>query len=1281
MATDTLPEPPVTKRKAPPAELVIDRQLRRTQFQVRIVDIIGSLVVWVAAVLTALFLLAVCDHWIVSIGEVGRWLALVSLVLGSVYYFAVHLGPLLWRRINSAYAAKVIEDAEPSLKNSLLNFLLLRGNPAGVPEVVVDALRDRAASDLTHTPVEQAVDRAPLIRLGYILCGVMVVFAAYKLLSPKDPFRTVARVLAPWAEIARPSRVQIAKVEPGDKEVYQGQMVTVTAEVRGQRSSDPVEVVYSTADGQTLNAAATMNHVAGMEYSLQLPPGTGDGGMQQDIVYRVKAGDAESLEYRLHVLPSPRIEVERIELEFPRYTNRQPQTIMRQGDIRAVEGTRVAIHAKANQEIASAYIEFDPTPNAPTRRDNVLAMQVDGMSATAEFPLERLRDGAARHTSYQIRLVNRDNLQNDRPTIHRIEALADLPPEIEVLAPMERRVELPADRTLKFELRGRDPDFGLCKIALELSRGEQSLDPATLFQLSGGQLGNTKVDYVVSPQKLGLQPGDDLLLVGVAEDNRHDAAGQPAANVSRTDRYVIHITAPEARQEKPLEKPMADERTDEGTEEETPMPKKPGEREKPQSKPGEKPKSKPNETGDKPEEDTPKESKPEEKNGNKGNKGNAGSSKKEQKKPGESPKEKSEGGEGEKNEKKPQTGGEGGGNSEEQQEGGQEEERSAESEGTSGGETQGNKSKGSRPGNKSTGGASGDDPSDEGSSESEATEEGSDSAGGANSSKGGNKKNTSRKPSTGGEPGENTGSDSADPGESTGADSTDKNGTGQSRALDSEAIERINKELEKNPELRNKLEGENKADGGNKTGNENTGNNNTGAKTGAEPGEKPQQKPGEKPRPKPGEKPEGEPGANAGENPQQSPGNQDTGAENNNSAGQPKPGEQASGGKPKSQPGKSEQPMPGEKPMKPEEGEGDSATGEQNSDQGTNSGSNKTPSPMTGGGKKPDENTTSKKPSQGEQGTAGSGEKPEKPNPAGQPQERPMGRQKTPKPDGGEKNSGEASASPSSKKESDSTGGTSGDQAGGGEQGPGQSAKQEGNDAPGSSSSADEGAGKSQEEGNGETGEKGGKGPKSERPTGQTGNDEGPGSAKKPGEKGTQPDGSKSGEGAGDKTGSPMNVQRDPTKGRPSGDAVRGGGKPSEGDPVEGGPRKDVADTEAENLEFAKKSTDLALQYLKDQKDNPDPEMLKKLGWTKDDLSAFLKRWEDLKSSAKEGGEAKEELNDAYRSLGLRPAGDKRRSAGAGDDAVRGNRDAGARSEPPPGYAEQFKAFRKGAGK
>ena len=52
---------------------------------------------------------------------------------------------------------------------------------------------------------------------------------------------------------------------------------------------------------------------------------------------------------------------------------------------------------------------------------------------------------------------------------------------------------------------------------------------------------------------------------------------------------------------------------------------------------------------------------------------------------------------------------------------------------------------------------------------------------------------------------------------------------------------------------------------------------------------------------------------------------------------------------------------------------------------------------------------------------------------------------------------------------------------------------------------------------------------------------------------------------------------------------------------------------------------------------------------------------------------------ESLRSLGLRPSRDKKRTGGGTSDNMRGNRDAGNRSSPPPQYREQFDAFRKGA--
>jgi hypothetical protein len=105
----------------------------------------------------------------------------------------------------------------------------------------------------------------------------------------------------------------------------------------------------------------------------------------------------------------------------------------------------------------------------------------------------------------------------------------------------------------------------------------------------------------------------------------------------------------------------------------------------------------------------------------------------------------------------------------------------------------------------------------------------------------------------------------------------------------------------------------------------------------------------------------------------------------------------------------------------------------------------------------------------------------------------------------------------------------------------------------------------------------------------------------------------------------------------------------------------------------------MVLEYLKDQQDKPSDELLDELGWTAEDLKAFLQRWQSLKRSAAEDTDARRELDDSLRGLGLRPQTDSRRAGGSRSDDVRGLRESGIKSSPPPSYQEQFNAFKKGA--
>ena len=102
-------------------------------------------------------------------------------------YFVLRVLPPLLHRINPVFAAQTIEQSRPTLKNSLINFLLLRSHRREVAPVVYRALENRAAADLTTVHADTAVDRVRIVRLGYVLTALVVLFALYLVLFAEEP--------------------------------------------------------------------------------------------------------------------------------------------------------------------------------------------------------------------------------------------------------------------------------------------------------------------------------------------------------------------------------------------------------------------------------------------------------------------------------------------------------------------------------------------------------------------------------------------------------------------------------------------------------------------------------------------------------------------------------------------------------------------------------------------------------------------------------------------------------------------------------------------------------------------------------------------------------------------------------------------------------------------------------------------------------------------------------------------------------------------------------------
>ncbi len=523
----------------------IDAKIESTRRTVRLVDLATSLVALAAGVVAFLTVVAIADHWLVPGGfsVTARTVLFVVLAAGVGYFVYIRLWPLLVQSINPVYAARAIEQSSPTLKNSLINLLLFRQRRADISDAVYRTLEEQAAHGLTRVPVETAVDRTLLIRLGYVLVAVVAVAGLYKVLSPKDPLVAAERVLMPWADIVPASRVSITEIKPGSATVSRGEFVDVSAEVRGIGDDDQVVLRYSTDDGQIVGKAIPMKPAGdGLRFVGRLPdeaPGAEQMGVTGNLTYRLEAGDARSLDYTLTVVDAPLIVVDRVDYHYPPYTGFVDRSVDGLGDIRAIEGTQVTIHARANGPIRQADVDFDADGRPDVR------MNSTGEEAKATFQLGLREDRQTpQHASYVLRFTNDDGRANRDPVKHSINVERDYDPEVSVVVPKEKSIDVRLDQTVAIDVEARDPDFALSAVRLRGEvAGREVLDEALL---KGERRGKFTANYSFLPNAHGLHVGDVMQYWVEAADNR-----TPKPNVTVTEHKLMQIGSPNPGKQPP----------------------------------------------------------------------------------------------------------------------------------------------------------------------------------------------------------------------------------------------------------------------------------------------------------------------------------------------------------------------------------------------------------------------------------------------------------------------------------------------------------------------------------------------------------------------------------------------------------------------------------------------------------------------------------------------------------------------------------------------------------
>ncbi len=518
-----------------PAAKFIDSQVQKTREQVKTVEVWSELLSLGVLVMAFLLTVVILDHWVFAsgLGLWGRALAFASLIGGIGWYLWAKVLPLVVQRINPVYAAATIEKSEPRLKNSLINFLMLRSSEGTLHPGIADAIEQRAAGDLSRVPLEQVIDYNRLLKVLYVLVALVAAGCLYTILSPKNSLASLQRVILPWASVSAPTRVSISDVQPGNGKVFTGEFQEISALVEGLAADEQVTLYYTTADNTVVEQPVEMQLPENSTRYKAILPSDGEG-LGQDAEYYLVAGDVQTEVFRLQVRPPPSITVESVEYRYPAYTKLSPH-MASHGGIQALEGTEVTINATANQPIRenSAQLQFLGEGNY-----SPINLRGQGQAVSGSFTLSR----NAGYSKYLVRFQTPEGQLNPFPVRHAIEVLEDQAPEVSIADPGRDNIELPADQTLTLTVEALDPDFALTSLQVHfVVEGRDLLvgDAGELLQepVEGPHEGR----YFFRPQQFQLTPGTTVTYYAEAADNR------PTPNRSRSRQWTLTIVEPQPR--------------------------------------------------------------------------------------------------------------------------------------------------------------------------------------------------------------------------------------------------------------------------------------------------------------------------------------------------------------------------------------------------------------------------------------------------------------------------------------------------------------------------------------------------------------------------------------------------------------------------------------------------------------------------------------------------------------------------------------------------------------
>ena len=492
-------------------------------------------------------------------------IALLLLAIGIAIYTLIRtlILPLCRRHSDAAVASRLEStqtESELASEDRILSAVQLWKNLTDnrlgyAPEFIEHLIlqTDQDMKNVQHRHVFQNEFRKIKQNAGIAVAGIGLLFITNFLLPNAfngfaHTFQTLPKTL-PNGQGSLKDAIHITDIKPGNTQIERGTDVNVAAQVSGHIGA-PVTLYYRVGDGGEEVSAVEWQSLAMQPINgSEVPAYRGTlENVNRPLQYYIDVKGVTSAQYQVSISNEPVVTEFQYRLNFPAYTQLQPQTLpVNTGNIQVLIGTELTFTGQSNKQLTEARLAFEASGDVPLE---VTSNQLPVTNKVNPTPLNRplvtgdwLLSGvfiAQQTENYRIRITDAEGFTNRDPIDYTLTVYKDTPPEVNIASPARDTV-LDNAMLVELEVEASD-DYGIQELQLvyrvETEGAEEMNIPLKRWDVHNASVRRSvSVAYTWDVDTIGIFPGEVLAYYVQALDN--DNVSGP--NIGKSPTYTLRF--------------------------------------------------------------------------------------------------------------------------------------------------------------------------------------------------------------------------------------------------------------------------------------------------------------------------------------------------------------------------------------------------------------------------------------------------------------------------------------------------------------------------------------------------------------------------------------------------------------------------------------------------------------------------------------------------------------------------------------------------------------------